>query len=107
MRQLPLSGVRMPLNTLMVLLFPAPLGPMYPTISPSPMVKLTSSRARISSYSRWNSAFTAWEKPAPRRATRKVFRKWETWITLSPPLAAQRFAPENTSPGCAKLGSTL
>lgn len=49
--QLPLSGVNIPLNTFMVLLLPASLGPIYPTISPSSIVKEISSSALIHSYS--------------------------------------------------------
>ena len=44
--QEPLSGVSTPQRTLMVVLFPAPLGPMYPTISPSPMLNESPSSAR-------------------------------------------------------------
>ena len=63
-RHSPLSGVRIPLRILIVELFPAPLGPIYPTISPSPMVKLTWSKALMVSYSLVNRVRQAALKPA-------------------------------------------
>jgi hypothetical protein len=45
----------MPASILIVVDFPAPFGPMYPTNSPSPMVKEMSSTAFRSIRSRLNS----------------------------------------------------
>ena len=47
---LPFVGVRIPDIILIVVLFPAPLGPMNPTISPAPMSKDRSLTAWIVSY---------------------------------------------------------
>ena len=40
-------GTRMPVSILMVVDFPAPFGPRYPTISPSSMRREMSSTARV------------------------------------------------------------
>ena len=52
-----------PESILSVVVLPAPLGPRKPTNSPSAMVKLMPSAARISSNSRRNSPFTPPQKP--------------------------------------------
>ncbi|MPM43241.1 hypothetical protein SDC9_89914 [bioreactor metagenome] len=57
----------------MVVLFPAPFVPIYPTISPSLMVKETSSKALTSSYSLENSALTAFLSPGFLFETLKDF----------------------------------
>ena len=65
-RHSPLSGVKIPLMILMVLLLPAPLGPMYPTISPAPTENDTSRRASTSVYAREKQGFD--RAFIPRRA---------------------------------------
>ena len=57
---MPRSGVRSPCTHSMVVVFPAPLGPISPKISPSYTSNDTSSTATVDLY---------------------VFRKPETWMT--------------------------
>src|ERR1700691_3285482 len=54
----PREGSSRPVSILTVVLFPEPLGPRYPRISPGRMVKLTSSTAGLRVYSlvRWRTS---------------------------------------------------
>ncbi|MNI57167.1 hypothetical protein D3C73_1122110 [compost metagenome] len=69
MLHVPLSGTNMPLMILMVVDFPAPFGPIYPTISPGWMLNEISVNAWTSVCSRTINAFAACSSPVVRLAT--------------------------------------
>src|SRR3984885_4994259 len=82
--------------------FPAPFGPMYPTISPRSIEKLMRSTAATVRYSRTNRFWTEPQTPSRRLKLRKcLLRSW-TWIRDSALIAARILA---SHPGNAPLAS--
>ena len=80
----PLSGVNMPLIIFIVLLLPAPFGPIYPIISPSPIENETFLSACTYVYSFLKSAFSASPNPAFRFATLNVLQMFRNSIIFPP-----------------------
>src|SRR5665213_1024340 len=88
----------------MVVDLPAPLGPIYPTTSPSSTEIFTFSTATFSSYVREKSAPTAPASPSPRTTERNVFRRARVWMIG----IRERFPGATKPPGAsATVGSRL
>src|SRR5208282_4855912 len=79
----PLVGTRMPVNILMLVDFPAPLGPMYPTVSPRSIEKLTWSTAARVRYSRTKRFWIEPHTPSRRLKVRNSLHSWLTYIRES------------------------
>src|SRR5262245_27377278 len=76
----PLVGWRIPLNSLSVVVLPAPFGPIKPTTSPASIENERSRTASIDRYSRRTNERSAARKPAARTGARYVIERRSTAI---------------------------
>ena len=78
----PLLGTRMPVSIFIVVDLPAPLGPIYPTISPSFTRNETSSTATTVCFSRASSVRSVPQRPPRRPYFVKTLRACSTSIKV-------------------------